>query len=127
MIEELKVETTEERREEEKRMKKKRGISRNCPYAVCSSSVRLVPRDILDGFLFPFIELSLVYVSISPIGPSNASFRFVSFRFTAHIIGLSMLLLLLLLLLSCRLPCCSFLLFFEKKRKGKLNQFRFVI
>lgn len=109
MIEELKVETTEERREEEKRMKKKRGISRNCPYAVCSSSVRLVPRDILDRFLFPFIELSLVYVSISPIGPSNASFRFVSFRFTAHIIGLSML---LLLLLSCRLPCCSFLLFF---------------
>lgn len=119
MIEELKVETTEERREEEKRMKKKRGISRNCPYAVCSSSVRLVPRDILDGFLFPFIELSLVYVSINPIGPSNASFRFVSFRFTAHIIGLSMLLLLLLLLLlSCRLPCCSFFFFLKKKEKG---------
>lgn len=84
MIEELKVETTEERREEEKRMKKKRGISRNCPYAVCSSSVRLVPRDILDGFLFPFIELSLVYVSISPIGPSNASFRFISFHRTHY-------------------------------------------
>lgn len=91
MIEELKVETTEGRREEEKRKKKKRGISRDCPYAVCSSSVRLIPRDIVDGFLFPFIELSLVYVSISPIAPSNASFRFVSFRFTAHIIGLSML------------------------------------
>lgn len=109
MIEELKVGTTEERTEEEKRKKKKRGISRNCPYAVCSSSVRLVPRDISDGFLFPFIELSLVYVSISPIAPSNASFRFISFRFTAHIIGLSML---LLLLLSCRLPSCSFLPFF---------------
>lgn len=35
--------------------------------------------------------------------------------------------MLLLLLLSCKLPSRSFLLFFEKKRKGKLNQFRFVI
>lgn len=84
-----------------------------------------------DSLFFSLIELSLFYFSISPIAPSNASFRFVSFHFisfrvfflvfTAHIIGLCML---LLFFLSSFLPVVFLFLFiFFLFFKSNVNSF----